>query len=640
MIRTFTCCLAALLVFQFSALSQEKEELDAVTITASLHPQKISETGRNLLVIKGEQFYGLPIHSIDELLRFVPGIEIQSRGPLGAQADIVMRGGTFQQVLVILDGARLNDANTGHFSAYIPISPFEIERIEILKGASSAIYGSEAVGGVIHIITKTFASRMGAGKKQASAMLTAGEFGLFTAHAGGLYSNGKTSVSAAYSSNNLSGQQQRGIHGSIYANTASASFSHFINKNWQLNLRYAYDNRNFSAQNFYTGFLSDTAQEKVDMHWGQLGISYAGQKHQVKLNMAYKDLDDQYRYNPSSSANQSKSQLLQLLMTDEWQLDQSTTITSGAQWLRKSISSNDRGDHSGNTLAAFALLNKKIFNNFIVNPAMRLEWNEMAGFEFVPQLNLSYRKEKLQLRASVGKTIRDADYTERYNNYNKSFVTGGRIGNPDLVAETSISYEAGGDYFFSRELKLSAGFFQRHHKKLIDYVTTPYSEMPRKDNLSPFGMYALAKNISKVITSGLETDLQFSKSFNPKKELSLNAGLVWINTSSSDSVITLYISSHAKLLGNFTAQYRLGKVKISASGLYKQRKKQEATAGITKVSPEYFTMNFRTEYFLIQNKLSAFIEGDNIFDSNYADLLGATMPRRSFMGGIKFNFSK
>ncbi len=152
--------IAFVLVLNSQLFSQTAIELDPVTVTASLSSQKISRTGRNVVVIKGEEFNKLPVHSIDELLRYLPGIEIQQRGPMGSQSDIVLRGGTFQQVLVILDGVRLNDPNTGHFNSYIPIAPAEIDRIEILKGASSAIYGSEAVGGVIQIITKSFATKV------------------------------------------------------------------------------------------------------------------------------------------------------------------------------------------------------------------------------------------------------------------------------------------------------------------------------------------------------------------------------------------------------------------------------------------------------------------------------------------------
>src|SRR5215213_5193765 len=158
----------------------KNSELDPVTVTTSLTTEKASQTGRNLFVIKGEKFAELPVHSLDELLRYLPGIEVQARGPIGSQSDIVMRGGTFQQVLVILDGVRLNDPNTGHFTSYIPIAPAEIDQIEVLKGASSAIYGSEAVGGVIHIITKTFAARNNmSSQKQylnAIAQVTGGEY--------------------------------------------------------------------------------------------------------------------------------------------------------------------------------------------------------------------------------------------------------------------------------------------------------------------------------------------------------------------------------------------------------------------------------------------------------------------------------
>ena len=164
-------------------LAQEKDiELSNITITASLLEQEQKETGRNIITIKGESFYSLPVNSIDELLRYIPGIEVQQRGPQGSQSNIILRGGTFQQVLVIIDGVKLNDPITGHFNGYVPIHPSEIERIEVLKGAASAIYGSEAVGGVINIITKTFVGKISATKKL-RLNLAAGENNMFNAGA-------------------------------------------------------------------------------------------------------------------------------------------------------------------------------------------------------------------------------------------------------------------------------------------------------------------------------------------------------------------------------------------------------------------------------------------------------------------------
>jgi len=116
-----------------TAAGAQQIDLDPVTITATLRPQALSITGRNITVIDGEQFNRLPVQSLDELLKYVPGVEVQQRGPSGSQADIVLRGGTFQQVLIILDGIRLNDPNTGHFNSYIPIAPAEIDHMAVRR---------------------------------------------------------------------------------------------------------------------------------------------------------------------------------------------------------------------------------------------------------------------------------------------------------------------------------------------------------------------------------------------------------------------------------------------------------------------------------------------------------------------------
>ena len=103
-----------------------------------------------------KQIQEYSFNSIDELLKLVPSIEIQSRGGFGNQSDLPLEGTTFNQTLVVLDGVRVNDPLTGHFSMYIPINPYEIYQVEIIRGAGSSIYGPDAVGGVINIVTKSF----------------------------------------------------------------------------------------------------------------------------------------------------------------------------------------------------------------------------------------------------------------------------------------------------------------------------------------------------------------------------------------------------------------------------------------------------------------------------------------------------
>lgn len=351
------------------------------------------------------------------------------------------------------------------------------------------------------------------------------------------------------------------------------------------------------------------------------------------ISAGYKTGDDRYQYNSISRANQNKSNLWQALAIYQ-QSWKSTTLTTGLQGQNRKLTSNDRGNHQVAQGALFLLLDQAIGSNFRINPAARLDWNEGSGFELVPQVNVSYAINEFQLRASGGKTIREADFTERYNNYNNPLVTGGRIGNPDLAAERSFSYEAGADYFFNNTLKLSGTYFQRYHEDLIDYVVTPYAQMPRRQNLSPTGSFALAKNIASVKTSGVEVDVQLIKKLSTKSNLQFAAGLLWLTSESDASTPSFYVSSHAKFLGNFNVVYQNSRFRLSTSGLYKVRQPQGAAAIHASITKDYFVLNAKGEAFVWGQKLSLVAQADNLLDRAYSDLLGAPMPGRWLMGGI------
>lgn len=638
---------ALLAASAFSTRAQEQEiELDPITVTSSLQQVKSSRTGRNIIVIKGEQLLITPVHSVDDLLRFVPGIEVQARGPMGAQSDFVIRGGTFQQVLVILDGNRINDPNTGHFSSYIPIAPAEIDRIEIVKGGSSAIYGSDAVGGVIHIITKTYASKNKPAAKEFTSQAVVGEYDLTNINAGGYYHNGKTAVGGGILSNNTSGQPQRGTRGFVHTNSASLSVNQQLNSNWQVGIRSAYDNRDFGAQNFYTALKMDTASEKVKTFWNSLRVAYQKQNNSFTFDAGYRNTTDEFWFTPHTLPNKSRSSMWQGLGVFEHKFSEKTIVSSGAQYQTKSINSNDRGNHNVDQAGAFITVNQQITDAFLINPALRLDWHELGGTELIPQLSLSYRVNTLQLRANGGKTIRYADFTEQYNNYNKPpYVrSGNRIGNPALEAETSFSYEGGLDWFATDGIKLSATYFKRDYDKLIDYVLTPYSEMPRQENLMPGGTFYLAKNIAQVTTQGAETDLLYQKVFSNQHSLLTNVGLLWLDSESENNTASLYVSSHARFLGNYTIRYATPLFAISTNGIYKKRSRQDQTETSSLIkadlSPSYFVMNLRGEVLLMNKLVSLFGQVDNVFDRKYSDLLGATMPGRWIMGGIRISLNK
>jgi iron complex outermembrane receptor protein len=616
------------------AFSQTKEtELDPVTVTGTLSEINASKTGRNIIVLKGKDIANLPVKSLDELLRYIPGIEVQSRGAMGSQSDITMRGGTFQQVLIIMDGLRLNDPNTGHFSSYIPVAPDEIEKIEVLKGASSAVYGSDAVGGVINITTKNFANSIKQ-KTETNAQLIGGEYGLLNGALHHLYTNQKTIFQISGLTNNADGQQQRGISGFVHNHLIAASFNQQID-NWNIGFRSSYDYRKFAAQNFYTSFVSDTAQEKVKTFWNQLNLTYQKQKDKFSLVAGFKNTEDNYLFNNISVANSSFSNLFQLTSYYEHQLNKNSIVTGGAQYLGRNIKSNDRGEHTVSQAAAFVVVQQAVSKNISVNGSLRFDWNEFAGWVVVPQVNASYKRNNIQLRASAGNALRYADFTELYNNYNKTLVTSGKIGNPDLTAEKTFNYEAGVDWFVKNNAKISFGIFQRQCNNLIDWATTAYTDMPRKDNLIATGNYLLAKNVAQVTTSGAELDVLLNKQISYQKNITANFGLVWLNSESNNGPLTLYVSSHAKFLSNFSIRYNTQYYGITINGLYKTRMPQAGTAVIATVSENYFVMNARVNAFIIKNVLTAFVQADNLFNTSYNDFLGTPMPSRWLQAGLR-----
>lgn len=611
-------------------------ELNPVTVTASRTPQKITETGRSITVIDGALFRQLPVTSIDELLKYVPGVEMQSRGPMGAQSDIVIRGGTFQQVLVLIDGVKLNDPLSGHFSAYIPVTPDEIDRIEILRGPAAAMYGSEAVGGVINIVTKTFQRYNKEKTDHKKVGVALGEYGFVNANAGWHKTSAKVNSYLGVLSNNTSGQLLRGKNrGYIHNHTFSGSLAFALKNDWQLSLRSSYDNRRFAAQNFYTTFKSDTATEKVNTWWNQLQLKKQTTQSTKELDIIYKQTSDNYLYNSLSVANANKSSLLLIQYLYGTKINDHFRLSLGAQADNRTIRSNDRGNHGTSHGAAFGSLLYSL-KKFKIVPSLRLDYDDNYGAAVLPQLNVSYQLQQITFRGTAGRAIRSADYTERYNNYGKTLVTGGSIGNPDLATENSCSYEAGADVVTGNHFKLSATAFYRDQSNVIDYVPTAYADMPRKNNLSPTGSYALAKNIKEVDTKGVELDVAFQQSFANRQSIYVNAGVTFLKSSSSDSVPSFYIISHAKKMIQANVIYTFGAFNLSANIIYKDRNPGTASAISATITKNYTVLNARLGW-TVKEHVKFFLSCNNITDTKYSDLLGSIMPSRWTTGGISID---
>ena len=624
--------LAGLLCSLSISVLAQNSQLSEVVVTASMLPQQEKETGRNIVSIKGSSLQNLPISSIDELLKYLPGIETQQRGPAGTQSNIIIRGGTFQQVLVIIDGIRINDPLTGHFNSYIPLHPEDINRIEIIKGAASAIYGSDAIGGVVNIITN------GLQQKNNHKLSVGSKWGSYNSRSNNIWwgvQKEKWKLSVSSQQNKADGENLRGTSGYYNNSFYAANFNFAFASNWKLHILYANDSRDFNAQNFYTTFKSDTASEIVKSNWTQMGLSKQYTHKIVKFDVAYKNLSDRFRFNPAGSFNENKTSLFVAQGSVQFTRNTNHQIVTGAQWIHKKIRSNDRGNHDLAHGAAFLIATHKLPKNIFINESLRIDWDQSYGWIIIPQINGSWVNGNLTTRASIGKGVRDADFTERYNNYNKSIVTSGSIGNPYLQAEKSWSYELGADYRMGPNFKWGATLFMRDQNNLIDWTPTPYPMMPRQSNLVINGSYSLATNVSSVKTKGIETDLTYNKKWGEDYELNLSTGLVWLSSTSPNKTPSFYISSHARFLWNEQIIFRARKLQLSVNSVYKIRNTQTASAINATLSPNYFLVNSKFSYLTTKRKGNVFLEITNLTNTPYSDLLGAIMPSRWITAGFQ-----
>ncbi len=622
-------------LFSFSVFAQQKTVYqEEVSITATNSTQKNIQTGRNIVVIQGKLFEQMPVNSIDELLRYAAGIEVQQRGAQGSQSDILIRGGTFQQVLILIDGIRLNDPLTGHFNGNIPVHPSDIERIEILKGPASAIWGADAVGGVIHIITKAFSNKKYDAKK-IQLGFQIGEYGLLNANFNAQKQTAKGFYSIGAMRNNAVGPTLRGTTGYFNNSTIQASMHQSLQNGWNLNLKTAIDFRDFNAQNFYTTFKSDTANEKVNTFFNHIQLQKSWGSKSFSTDIAYKTLSDEFQFNSVGTPNKNRTKQLiyQLNYTDK--IDENTNIITGLQVMNRNIISNDRGNHNILNLGTWVILKHQINKTLFVNEGLRIDYNQNFGTVVTPQINIAYNPSKFNFRASYAQGIRDADFTERFNNYNKTLVTSGSIGNPNLKTEKTWNVEAGADYIATNNLKISTTLFYRNQNNLIDWAVTSYVNMPRKTNLIPTSSYALATNLSNVQTYGAELDVQYKKQIATTQSILFNYNLSRFKSVSDVSVISFYIVGHANWLSNFNVLYNINNFSIGLNGLFKARTVRNAAAINANITKDYFVLNTKINYSFYKRKLNTFVQGANIFNRKYSDLLGAIMPGSWFSGGIQ-----
>ncbi len=603
-----------------------------------------ARTGRNVTVIRADAIQQMPVNSIDELLRYLPFMEIQSRGAFGVQSDILMRGGTFNQMLVLLDGMRVNDPLTGHFNSYIPVSVVEIDRIEVYRGPASTVYGADAVGGVVNIITKNFLPGKAEDRLEGRVEAWYGQYELIRSNTGFNLNKGNWKLGAGISYNASAGHPlaSDSLRGDFRLGTVSLSLAVDLSENIQLAVRSAYDNRLFNARYFYTNSPWDLSREQVKRWWNQLQLKLQlGSSNSLTLQAAYVSTTDSFLFNPAFTANLHETRYQQYQANHLYQSATGLRIASGVQVDHREIVSNDRGDRTHFHTGIYTMLSCTLPMELSVSGGLRLDYDEVYGIELMPQVNLAYSAGDWIFRGSAGRTIRSPDFTERFisTGLEGPLAPGRNMGNPFLVAERAWSLDAGFDRPIGQDIKLSLTGFYRFSRDLIDYIITPAEDIPGRDNLIPGEEYFFAQNIGLMNTWGIESWLSGQHSL--QKETTIDWGLSYqgLLSRSDSAIVSKYLSAHAKNLIQARIGFRTSLFNLQLHTMYKNRDAEMAREINQALTPDYMIWNLKADAYLLKRSLVLSLQVNNLFNRHYSDILGASMPGRWILGGIAWNFN-
>jgi vitamin B12 transporter len=608
--RMYRICLLFALCLPF--LTDAQNLIDSVVVTTTRIPSPVSNTGKSVQVIGQQELREMSVSSLDELLRYIPGLNVNSRGGFGVQADIGMRGSTFSQVLVLVDNVRFNDPLTAHFNSNFPLPLSEIDRIEVIRGPAGASYGADAVGGVIHIKTKTFTAQERKNSIQTVGSTSLGEHRLFMADGSftaqedkWLLSAGlRTAISDGEELNNpnfATGTTEDSLYNTDFdLRTYTASLAYFFNEYWKGYARAGFDTRVFNAKYFYTTSTFDESVEETDNLWFQGALQYARGRHSVDVFLGYKTVDDVFAFNPAFAPNIHTTQQTFGNVNHLVNISPKGSFAYGAQYVGKVIESTDRGDHQNNNLAFYGILSYELFSGLQATGSFRLEYDDNFGLEPLPQLSLAYKLDRVVLRSSIGRSIRSADFTERFVSSQIPNLTPGRnIGNPDLEAERSDSYELGADWSPWKGFSFSGTGFLRNASNLIDFTPTNSNDIDNVGNLQPNEVYLYATNVSESRTLGFEVFGEKRFEFNGRNSASLSMGYTYLETTNEGGEVSKYIANHPRHNLSVNATIQLGPWGFSTQNNFIERQPEAAELISGEVPEQYFISKCQTVVFSI-----------------------------------------
>jgi vitamin B12 transporter len=644
-------------------------QFDDIEIISSRVPTVYSESARVILTIDKEDIKDLPVQSLQDLLEYFSGIDVRQRGNEGVQADIGINGGTFDQCLILINGFKMNDVQTGHHNMNLPIDLESIDRIEILEGPGNRVFGVNAYSGAVNIITDTDKP------EQIVLSFKTGQYGYFNGNAAATIHQRHVSQYLS-----VSGKTSRGYLPKEPIN--NTDFNH-LNLFYQTTLKTkladfvvqaGFSDKSFGANSFYTPSYPLQYENTKILYAGYKTIrhgkyfnflkSFYWRRHQDRFELFresvyhrvggyFIDGSDTAKYvqgvysewNYYKGHNYHKTNLI----TSELKYDIKTLIGKtaiGAEYNHAYIQSNVLGiemeepidvffEPYGNYTKEADRFNVNFYaehvysyKQLMIGGGISSNYNSDFYWNWSGGIDLSYDFDKrLKLFASVNQADRLPTYTDLY------YDGPTNRGNPDLLPEHAITYESGLKYR-ANGLYIHINAFRRDGKNTIDWVRLNDTEEWQPQNITRLTTYGV----------GLTGFYVFDKNRFLNK---ISISYTWLDiTKQRSDYISKYVLDYLKHKVVFSVQHKIYKT-LTAGWSIRFEDRNGTYSAYDPILRNYTGEVAYKPYVLLDAKLkydfkrfSFFTDLDNLLNTEYYDYGNIKMPGIWVKLGIEIDLKR
>jgi len=566
---------------------------DSIVVTGTAEPIPLAEADRDVNVVPLPEKQRELYNSWFDLLQLDPVLDLQQRALGGFQGDLSIRGATFGQTLILLNGLRINDVQTGHFNLDLPIPLEMLSGLEVLKGSGSALYGSDAIGGVVNVLTAPIEPG------ELRLLAGVGNFGVNEQHAVTSFGHSWWQEEMAFARDFSSGF----MPDRDYRNLSLSSLSTLKSRLGTTSLLFAYSDRPFGANDFYGAAEPQWERTKT---WFASGHQNLGEK--TEANFAYRKHTDLYVYirdDPSYYTNWHTDESWQGNLRRHENLPLHGVLSYGVEGLAESIHSTNLGIHSRERGSGYVFYDLRSVRRYSLSAGIREEVYGGHSVATSPSISgAAWLSGRFKVRASASRAFRLPSFTDLY------YSSPSTVGNASLRPESATSYEGGADLYLRTNLHASLTAFDRHDKNLIDYVETAGTSDYQAQNLPPLNFMGVEASVVYEPRAGQHIAVSFS---------ALHG-----QYSSPEKIITEYTFNYP--VHDAVVEWRgtIGKNVIGRTRIGVLNRVDTSPYAIWDASAGYAT-----------GRVRPFLQLTNITSTIYEEVPLVAMPKRGVIGGVE-----